>query len=124
MPVDYVIENEYMELILRGDYSAEELTSARKAAAADPAFKAPMKLLINALEATTNLSYETIEQRIGLLVPVKKLYAPYWVILAEQGSLIFGLGRMFASMIEREGIEVDVFSDRESALKALVAKNS
>jgi len=124
MPVNYLIGNGYVELILRGNFTDEELENAQNAAIADPAFKAPMKLLVNALESTATPSSETVHQRVGLYLSFKDKFAPYAVFLSRRGSLEFGLSRMFSAMIEEEGVKIDVFSDREQALKALFEYDS
>ena len=115
MPIRYRITRGVLvlEVALEG---FAELRSALRAAAADPAARPKMPLLIDVRAEVPGVRYEDIRYRVEILSQMREQLASRWAILTGTGPVLSGVGRMFAVFSEIEGLEVGVFADEDVAL--------
>ncbi|MDJ0721294.1 MAG: hypothetical protein QNJ04_06675 [Desulfobacterales bacterium] len=119
MPVQYTIQDNFIEFKLKDAFSIDELQKVCNRAIMNPAFNAPMRAIIDTSRASTKTNSREIEKQAAALRSIKTHLASKWAILAKSGSLNFGLARMLAAHIGRVDIETCVFADRPRAYRWL-----
>ena len=119
MPVHYKIQAKLVEFRLTGAFSLDELEEVCNRAILNPAFKSPMKVIIDATQALTGSTSSEIKALAVVLRAIMMHMSSKWAILANPGSLNFGLARMLAAHIGQDDIETCVFPDRRHACRWL-----
>jgi len=89
---------------------------ALDAAAADPAVRPKMPLLIDVRNEVPGVRHEDVRYRVEILAQMRAQLGPRWAILTGTGPVRVGVGRMYAVFSEIEGVEVGVFADEAAAL--------
>jgi hypothetical protein len=93
-----------------------ELRGALHAAAADPASRPKMPLLIDVRTEVPGVRYEDVQHRVAILTQMREQFGPRWAILTGPGPPRVGVGRMYAVFLEIEGVEVGAFAEEAEAL--------
>jgi hypothetical protein len=119
MSVEYNIQANLIEFSMGGNYSLDELKAACDRAIRDPAFRPPVKVILNTIRAETGTTSPQIKKRAAVLRTFRKQLGFKWAILAAPGPLSYGLARMFAAYIGRGDVETCVFADRHHACRWL-----
>ena len=119
MPVHYTIQNNFVEFKLNGAFTMDELQKVCYRAILNPAFKSPMRAIIDTSRASEGSNSREIKKQAAVLRSIEAHISSRWAILARPGSLNFGLARMLAAHIGRDGIETCVFADRPQAYRWL-----
>ncbi len=119
MSVHYKIQNNFVEFRLSGAFTMDELQKVCYRAILNPAFRSPMRAIIDTSRASTGSTSSEIKKQATILRSIKSHLDSKWAILARPGSLNFGMARMLAAHIGRDGIETCVFADRPQAYRWL-----
>ncbi len=115
MPIRYRVKRGVLVLEVAPQGFAE-LRGALRAAAADPASRPNMPLLIDVRTEVPGVRYEDIQHRLQILSEMRAQFGPRWAIVTGTGPVRVGVGRLFAVFSEIEGLEVGVFADEAVAL--------
>jgi hypothetical protein len=115
VPIRYQIEGGVLVLKIAPEGFAE-LRGALRAAAADPAARPKMPLLIDVRTEVPGVRYEDIQHRVEILSQMRAQLGSRWAILTGTGPVRGGVGRMYAVFSEIEGLDVGLFADEAAAL--------
>jgi hypothetical protein len=91
------------------------LRDALHTAAADPAARPKMPLLVDVREPAS-FHNENVGWRSLILSEMREQLGPRWAILTGPGPVRIGVGRMFVAFSEIEGLEVGLFADKHAAI--------
>jgi hypothetical protein len=114
MPIRYRIDRGVLVLDVALEGFAE-LRGALRAAAADPAARPRMPLLLDVRSEVPGVKYEDVQWRVQILSEMRAQLGPRWAILTGTGPVRGGVGRMYAVFSEIEGLEAGIFADEAAA---------
>jgi hypothetical protein len=110
-------------VILRvGTEGHTHLRDALCAARRDLAARPTMPLLFDLRGEAPNVRYEDARWRVEILAEMRLEFGPRWAFLTGTGPVRTGIGRMFATFSEIEGLDVGLFVDEAVALRWLAER--
>jgi hypothetical protein len=120
MPVTWEIRNSILLVTLAGDYGFDEPMSAVAQAMADPGFRKGTPLLIDARLSTSRRSSEDFRQRSLWMASLqaKGLASRCAVVINGQLHQL-GMARMAATHLDLRGMELEIFTDLNEAVRWL-----
>jgi hypothetical protein len=119
MALRYSIEDGVVVLsATAGDFAM--LRDVLNAAAADPAARPRMPLLIDVRTEANGVRYEDVRCRVETMAEMRHQFGPRWAIVTGTQAVPVGVGRMFAAFSEIEGFDVGMFADEDDAIRWLI----
>jgi len=112
MPVTWEIRNSVLIVTLIGYYALDEPMQAVTDALADSRFRTGMSLLIDARSSLVNPSSEAVRARAKSIASLRSSgFSSRCAIVVGSEPHQYGIGRMEATYLEIEGLEVKIFTD-------------
>jgi hypothetical protein len=125
MPVTWEIRNGVLIVTLIGNYSFDEPIQAVAAAMADPGFRVGMSLLIDVRLSLVNPSSEATRKRAHWMASLHSSgFSSRYAIVVSAQPHQYGIGRMLATYLELEGLEMRIFTDLGEAWRWLSGGNA
>jgi hypothetical protein len=116
--VSYHIQENLIYLESVGIFHIDEYKSELQKAAADPAFRAGMRLLIDERQCCNNRSSGEIGECVRALESLRgRVSAMIGIVVSD--SLHYGLARMLSTYADENGLRVEVFTNLEDAQQFL-----
>jgi hypothetical protein len=115
MAVTVTIEDRIFHIVFSGPVTFEALAAACQSAMARPEFSPPMKALIDVPAVSRSVPWNEIRDMVDFSVMHKNKFARRCAIVCEQGSLVYGLARMFCAMAEYYELDYTLFADLGAA---------
>ena len=120
MPVTWEIRGQVLIVTLAGDYGFEEPVRAVQEAIADSAFQRGTSLLVDSRLSKTSRSSEEFRERARWLASLrdKGLSSRCAVVIGPEAHQ-FGMARMAATHHDLQGLELEIFTDLDEAVRWL-----
>jgi hypothetical protein len=120
MPVSCEIRGSILVVTLVGDYSFEEPVQAVMSAIADPDFHAGTSLLIDSRLSKTSRNSEDFRERARWMGTLRDhgLSSRFAIVISPKPHQ-FGMARMAATHLDLKGLELEIFTDMDEALRWL-----
>lgn len=120
MSVSHHIQKHLIYLELVGIFHIDEYKTELQKAAADPAFRTGMRLLIDERQCANNWSSGEIGKCVRALESLHgRVSSRIGIVVSD--SLHYGLARMLSTYAEENGMRVEVFTKLEDAQQFLSA---
>ena len=123
MSIDYRIDGGLVVVIPYGVNTFEDVCALFERLIADPAFSPPAKILFDARHTNYGPPSEEIEMLSEFLAKIEPFKKSRWAVVANPGTLVYGLSRMFCCLAESQGILAESFADCDEARRWLLDPN-
>jgi len=123
MSIDYRIDGDLVVVIPYGVNTYEDVCGLFERLIADPAFSPPAKILFDARHTNYGPPSEELEMLSEFLAKPDALKKSRWAVVANPGTLVYGLSRMFCCLAESQGILAESFVDCHEARHWLLDPN-
>jgi len=119
MPIDYVIDRDRGRIysVAHGLVTFADVTRHIEAQAREDALELPE--LVDAQDATTNLTPDQVRQLAHRTQAIMKTLPLGPTAIVAENSYVFGMARMYSILAESAGAPVAVFHDIDEASKWL-----
>ena len=115
MSIDYRIDGDLVVVIPYGVNTFEDVCALFERLIADPVFSPPAKILFDARHTNYGPPSEELEMLSEFLAKPDALKKSRWAVVANPGTLVYGLSRMFCCLAESQGIFAEPFADCDEA---------
>ena len=119
MSLDYQIDGDTIVVTIHGSAFYEETARTFESITADPAFKKPARILFDGRHTDYGPPTDEIHAMAERLGGMAEFDGSSWAMVAAPDTLMYGLGRMFASFLEMQGFSGALFDDINKARKWL-----
>ncbi len=117
MPVSWAFRGSTLVVTAAGKYQSEELAQAVAEAQADPRFRPGTFLLFDGSLSEAELTTESVKWRVMWIASLRHAgFSSRCAVVVREEPHRYGLGRMASVLLEGEGVELQVFTDLQSAL--------
>jgi hypothetical protein len=117
MPVSWEFRGSALVVTTAGKYQPEDLVRAVAEARADPRFRPGVFLLFDGSLSEAELTTESVKWRVAWVASLHDVgFSSRCAVVVSGDVHRYGLGRMASVLLEGEGVELEVFTDLQSAL--------
>jgi hypothetical protein len=117
MPVTWEIRAAVLLVTATGKYRSEELAEAVAQARADPGFRPEMFLLLDGRRSEAQITTESTQWRVAWLASLRHQgFSPRCAVAVKSEPHRYGLARMASALLEKEGVELEVFTELDGAM--------
>jgi MOSC domain-containing protein YiiM len=117
MPVTWEFRGSALVVNTAGRYRPEDLARAAAEARADPRFRPGAFLLFDGRLSEAELTTESVKWRVAWVASLRDAgFSSRCAVVVSEQPHRYGLGRMASFLLEAEGVELQVFTDVQSAI--------
>jgi hypothetical protein len=117
MPVTWEIRGHILIVAAAGDYRSEDLAEAVAGALLDPRFRPGFSLLLDGRFSEAKITTATTEWRVAWLASLRsKGFSARCAVVVREEPHRYGLARMASTLLEMDGVELEVFTDMHEAM--------
>ena len=115
MALEYRFEDDYIRLILGGEFGSGDIKAQAEQISLDPAFRPNLNLLVDNRPSTVVAGPDEIRERVEYLASIREHLGPRVAVLVSS-TVHYGLARMANLLGDSRALNIEVFTEEQQAI--------